>query len=64
MESMPYTYDIALTDQLLSLGVSPNETETYLTDNLKYAMLSETGLIIDPTSLKTFRAGICTMEGT
>ena len=63
MESMAYTYDFALTDELLSLGVSPNSTETYLTDNLKYVIVSETGLIVDPSSLRTFKAGICTTQG-
>ena len=64
MLSMPYTYDFALTDKLLSLGVSSNQTSTYLTDNLKYVIVGETGTIIDPSSLKTFKAGICTWQGT
>ena len=64
MGSMAYTYDFSLTDKLLSLDVSPNGTETYLTANLKYVIVSETGLVIDPSSLKTFKAGICTTQGT
>ena len=64
MESMPFTYEIALTDKLLSLGVPPNETETYLTDNLRYVMVAEDGKIIDISSLETFKAGIITTEGT
>jgi len=66
MQSMLYTYDFCITDQLLELGVSPSESEVsdYLIQNLKYVIMSETGSNIDPASLKTFKIGVCTSQGT
>ena len=65
MESMPYAYNLAITDKLLELGVPSTETavSAYLTQNLNYVITSESGGIIDPATLKTFKVGVCTWEG-
>lgn len=63
--SMPYAYDLAITDKLLELDVPLTETAVseYLTQNLKFIITSETGDSIDPARLKTFQAGVCTSVG-
>ena len=62
--SMPYTFDFALTDKLLELGVSSDETEAYLKKDLTYVIVRQNGRKVDINKLKTFKAGVCTFEGT
>lgn len=63
--SMPYAYDLVITEKLLELGVPLTEVEVsaYLMLNLNYVIIGENGETIDPASLKTFKVGVCTMEG-
>ena len=65
MMSMPYAFDLAITDKLLELRVPLNETavSTYLTDNFNYVITTDSGTTIDPATLKTFKVGVCTSQG-
>ena len=64
--SMPFTYDLAITDKLLELGVEQTEAAVtaYLRKNLNYSITSQKGCIIDLATLRTFKVGVCTRQGT
>lgn len=64
-DSMPYSYELSLTDLLQERGILLNDkaVTNYCTTKFTYIMVAEDGSVVDLTKLKTFKVGICTMSG-